>query len=43
MLERGELGEEKGMARENFGTELLLEKADAMLEFFGGGSGGARG
>lgn len=43
MLERGELVEEIGVAREDFGAELGFEETDGVVEMFGGGSGGTGG
>lgn len=43
MVERGELGEEVGVAGEDFGAELFLELADGVLERLGAGGGGAGG
>lgn len=41
VFEGGELGEEVVVAGEDFGPELLLEEADAVLELLGAGGGGA--
>lgn len=41
VFEGGELGEEVVVTGEDFGAELLLEEADAVLELLGAGGGGA--
>lgn len=43
VVERGELKEEFVVAGEDFGTELILEEADGVVEFFSGGGGGTGG
>lgn len=36
VVEGGELREKFVVTGEDFGTELILEEADGMVEFFGG-------
>lgn len=43
VVEGGELGEEVVVTGENFGAELVLEEADGVVEFLGGGGRGAGG